>query len=98
MYELIIENTYESAKERDAHMKEVKKSNVEALTQTEEGNIRYEYLISTKNDHTVILLEQWESAKAQEIHTHGSNIQTVISLKNKYVKSQTMQIYDCREL
>lgn len=98
MFEIIVELFYASSEDRDAHMKAVQESGADALCRAEEGNIRYEYFVGTKDDHSTILLEQWESPEAQEKHTHTSQFKTIIDLKKKYVQSQKLYKYDCREL
>lgn len=98
MFEIIVECFYASSRERDAHMEAVRQSGADTLCRAEEGNIRYEYFVSTKDDHSVILLEQWESQQAQEKHTHTSQFKTIIELKKQYVQSQKLYQYDCREL
>lgn len=98
MFEIIVELFYASSEDRAAHMEAVQKSGADAQCRAEEGNIRYEYFVSSKDDRSAILLEQWESPEAQEKHTHTPQFKTIIELKKNFVQSQKLYKYDCREL
>ena len=50
----------------------------------EKGNLRYAYFQPFDDPETVLLIDQWESQKAIDIHHASPMMQTIAQLREKY--------------
>ena len=51
----------------------------------EEGCLRYDYYFKSWDEDTVLLFEEWESKKHQEVHLTQPHIADLKAIKEKYI-------------
>ena len=70
---------------REAFIENVKETGVLDAIRAEDGCIRYDYYLSEKDPNELLLIEQWESHKHQQIHIEQPHMDTLRSFKGDYV-------------
>lgn len=70
---------------REAFIKKVKQTGVLDAIRTEDGCIRYDYYLSEKDANELLLIEQWESKRHQQIHIEQPHMDTLRSFKEDYI-------------
>ena len=63
---------------------------LEAVLQ-EDGCVQYQYYLDTKDTDRILLVEEWESKKQQEIHLQSSHMKVLQKLKEKYIVDTSVQ-------
>lgn len=76
---------------RERFVKELEESGAAAAVRAEEGCIRYDYFYSAANENEVLLFEEWESERHQQIHLTQPHIATVKAIKEKYIESTELR-------
>lgn len=77
---------------RENFVNELETSGAADLVRQEEGCLRYDYFYDAKNPNNVLLFEEWESKKHQEIHMTQPHIETIKAIKEKYIESVSLKI------
>lgn len=70
---------------REAFIVKVKETGVLDAIRAEDGCIRYDYYLSEKDPNELLLIEQWESHKHQQIHIEQPHMDTLRSFKGDYI-------------
>lgn len=71
---------------RDAFIRKVKETGVLDAIRAENGCIKYDYYLSEKEPDELLLIEQWETKKHQEIHLTMPHMDTLRGFKGDYIK------------
>ncbi len=50
----------------------------------EEGNLRYEYFLPLDDSQTVLLIDEWASQEALDLHHKSPMMQQIAALREKY--------------
>ena len=66
-------------------VKELEESGVANKVRREEGCLRYDYYFKSWDEDTVLLFEEWESKKHQEIHIEQPHMARLRELKPEFV-------------
>ena len=78
--------TYHAKKgEAKAFVRELEESGAAELVRAEDGCIRYDYFFSAAEPDTVLLFEEWKSARHQQIHMTQPHIALIKAAKEKYI-------------
>ena len=77
-----------------AFVQAVKDSGVQEKIRAEDGCIRYDYCLSCETPDTVVLIEQWQSAAAQERHMSQPHMAKLRKLKEEYTVETTLERYE----
>ena len=56
---------------------------VEKIRQ-EPGNLQYDYFFPMEDEHTVLLVDSWQSQEAIDLHHHSPMMGTIMALREKY--------------
>lgn len=75
---------------REAFIKKVKETGVLDAIRKEDGCIKYDYYLSEKDENELLLIEQWETKKHQEIHLTTPHMDTLREFKGDYIKSTVL--------
>ena len=70
---------------REAFIQKVKETGVLDAIRNEDGCIKYDYYLSEKDPNELLLIEQWESHKHQQIHIKQPHMDTLRSFKSDYI-------------
>ena len=70
---------------REAFIENVKETGVLDAIRAEDGCIRYDYYLSEKDPNELLLSEQWESHKHQQIHIEQPHMDVLRSFKGDYI-------------
>ena len=84
MYTIYVKFTCLSDK-RAAFIQKVKETGVLDAIRAEDGCIRYDYYLSEKDPNELLLIEQWESKKHQQVHIDQPHMATLRSFKGDYI-------------
>ena len=60
---------------------------------SEEGNLRYEYFQPLDDAETVLLIDQWTSQDAIDVHHASPMMQTIAELREKYGLKMKVERY-----
>lgn len=63
---------------------EMRDSGIVDKIRAEEGNIRYEYFIPIEEDNTILLIDEWQSQEALDIHHASPMMSEIAKLRDKY--------------
>ena len=75
---------------REAFVKKVKEEGIVDLIRNEDGCIRYDYYFSEKDPEEILLIEEWESKKHQQIHIEQPHMARLREIKTDYITSTTI--------
>lgn len=64
--------------------REMEQSGTAQAVRNEQGNLRYEYYLSPKDENTVLLIDSWTSQEALDIHHSSPMMNTIAALRDKY--------------
>lgn len=70
---------------RETFLREALASGISAKIRTEEGCLRYEYYKSEEKPDEILLVEQWATPEAQELHMQQPHMKRLLELKNRLV-------------
>ena len=75
---------------REAFIERVKAEGVLDAIRAEDGCIRYDYYLSEKDECELLLIEQWESKKHQQIHIEQPHMEKLRSFKGEYITNTVL--------
>lgn len=78
---------------REEFYKAIKEEKIAELSRAEEGNLKYEYYLSTEDYNKLLLIEVWKDKSSQEIHKESSHYKKLQLIKSKYVLDTLIEIY-----
>lgn len=62
----------------------MEQSGIAQKIRAEAGNLKYDYFYSVAEPETVLLVDQWESQEALDIHHATPMMNQIIALREKY--------------
>ena len=79
---MITMNLYYTGKDGSAKrfVEEMESSGTADAIRAEEGNLRYDYFMSTDDPETVLLIDSWASQKALDTHHQTPMMETIAAL------------------
>lgn len=79
-------NIYYTGKNGNAKkfVEEMEQSGIAQKIRAEVGNLKYDYFYSVAEPETVLLVDQWESQEALDIHHATPMMNQIIALREKY--------------
>ena len=78
-------------KMREKFIEEVTNAGILEAVLQEDGCVQYQYYLDTKDTDRILLVEEWESKKQQEIHLQSSHMKVLQKLKEKYIIDTSVQ-------
>ena len=70
---------------REAFLHSVTDNGIDVASRNEEGNLKYEYYLSTDNEDEVLLVEKWKDADSVASHGKQPHYAKLGELKAEYV-------------
>ncbi|MDT2768009.1 putative quinol monooxygenase [Globicatella sulfidifaciens] len=79
-------NIYYTGKNGNAKkfVEEMEQSGIAQKIRAEASNLKYDYFYSVAEPETVLLVDQWESQEALDIHHATPMMDQIIALREKY--------------
>lgn len=79
-------NIYYTGKNGNAKkfVEEMEQSGIAQKIRAEAGNLKYDYFYSVAEPETVLLVDQWKSQEALDIHHATPMMNQIIALREKY--------------
>lgn len=75
---------------REAFIEKVKQTGILDAIRAEDGCIRYDYYLSEKDPNELLLIEQWESKRHQQIHIEQPHMVKLREMKGDYITNTTL--------
>lgn len=75
---------------REAFVEAVKSEGILNEILAEDGCIRYDYYFSEKDPNELLLIEEWETKRHQEIHIEQPHMAKLRKMKEGYIESTTL--------
>ncbi len=72
---------------REEFTKRVRDEGIYDAILAEDGCNRYDYYYSEKNNDEILLIEEWESQKHQQVHLETPHMARLREFKDEYVKT-----------
>ena len=72
---------------REEYIKLMKDEGIVDAIRKEDGCIRYDYYFSEKDPEEILLIEEWESEKHQQIHIEQPHMARLREIKTDYITS-----------
>ncbi len=72
-------------KKREAFLEKVKNTGVLDAIRAENGCIKYDYYLSDKDPDELLLIEQWETKRHQQVHMEQPHMQSFREFKDDYI-------------
>lgn len=70
---------------REAFIEKMKETGILDSIRAEDGCIKYDYYLSEKDANEILLVEQWESKKHQQIHMTQPHMAQMQEFKDDYI-------------
>lgn len=64
--------------------REMLEEGIVAEIRRKEGNLRYDYFLPLEDKETVLLIDQWASQEALDLHHQSTTMQKILDLRQKY--------------
>ena len=75
---------------REAFIERVKADGILAAIRAEDGCNRYDYYLSEKDETELLLIEQWESQRNQQIHIEQPHLAQLREQKGENITNTTL--------
>lgn len=72
---------------------EMEATKTAAAIRGEKGNLRYDYYVPLNDDKTVLLIDEWESQSALDIHHASPMMKKIAELREKYGLTMKVERY-----
>ena len=72
---------------REAFVEAVKNEGILDAVRAEDGCYRYDYYFSESDKNELLLIEEWESKKHQQIHIEQPHMARLREIKDDYIKT-----------
>ena len=70
---------------RTAYIEKMKETGILAAIRAEDGCVKYDYYLSDHNPEEILLIEQWETKKHQQIHLTQPHMAQMREFKGDYI-------------
>jgi len=70
---------------REEYIERINKEGIADAVRKEDGCIRYDYYFSEKDPDEILLIEEWETQKHQQIHIEQPHMARLREMKPDYV-------------
>lgn len=82
----LVINLYYTGKDGNAKKfaNEMVSSGIVQRVRAEEGNVRYDYFFPMDDPETLLLIDEWVSQEALDLHHHSPMMQQIATLRDKY--------------
>lgn len=94
MLRILVTYTADDAKKIKAFYETVNKEKIVATTRREEGCLRYDYYFSADRDNEILLVEEWESKDAQQLHMTKPHMARLATAKEKHGVASKLTILE----
>ena len=85
------------AGKREAFIEKLHSENIVEAVRNEDGCYRYDYYFSEKDPDEILLIEEWESKKHQEIHIKQPHMARLREIKADYIVSTTLGEFETKQ-
>ena len=85
------------AGKREAFIEKLHSENIVEAVRNEDGCYRYDYYFSEKDPDEILLIEEWESKKHQEIHIEQPHMARLREIKADYIVSTTLGEFETKQ-
>lgn len=75
---------------RESFIQKVKDTGIMNAIRAEDGCIKYDYYLSEKDPDVLLLIEQWETKKHQQIHLTQSHMERMREFKDDYISKTVL--------
>lgn len=72
---------------RESFLEKMKETGILNAIRAEEGCVKYDYYLSDEAADEILLVEQWETKKHQQIHMTLPHMQQYLEFKDDYIIS-----------
>lgn len=80
---------------RGEFLDSIRREGIDQASRTEDGNIKYDYYLSTEDPDEVLLIEKWRDAAAIEAHKQQPHFKRLGELKAGLVEDTLIEKYEC---
>lgn len=81
---------------REAFIEKLHSENIVEAVRNEDGCYRYDYYFSEKDDDEILLIEEWETKRHQEIHIDQPHMARLREIKSDYIVSTTLGEFEIK--
>ncbi len=81
---------------REAFIEKLHSEGIVEEVRKEDGCHRYDYYFSEKNPDEILLIEEWESKKHQEIHIEQPHMARLREIKTDYILSTNLGEFELK--
>lgn len=85
MFELFVVYTAAEKGGREAFVRDIEASGLDAVVRAEDGCISYDYYASMQDEKMLLLIERWESEEKQQIHVKQPHMTELRKIKDRYM-------------
>ena len=81
---------------REAFVKAVAEEGILAAVRAEDGCQRYDYYFSAENENQLLLIEEWETRRHQEVHIQQPHMARLREMKSDYILSTKLGEFELK--
>lgn len=78
---------------REAFLEAIMAEGIDVACRNEEGNIKYDYYMSTEDENEMLLVEKWRDADVLATHMEQLHFKRLGELKNEFVEDTVIEKY-----
>lgn len=91
---IVLNVTYKCKEDmREEFLEAIMTEGIDAACRAEDGNIKYDYYMSTQDDNEMLLLEKWRDAEALSAHQAQEHFKRLGEIKNEFVNETILEKY-----
>lgn len=79
---------------REEYLSAIAAQGIQQAVQSEEGCLQYDYFRSVQDPDKLLLVEQWESRQAQQVHMSQPHMELLKQLKPQFVLDTAVLSYE----
>lgn len=81
---------------REEYIEKINAEGIADAVRKEDGCIRYDYYFSEKDPDEILLIEEWETQKHQQIHIEQPHMARLREMKPDYVLTTTLGEFELK--
>ena len=81
---------------REEYIKKIRSEGIVDAVRNEDGCIRYDFYYSEKDADEILLIEEWETKKHQQIHIEQPHMENLRGIKPDYVLSTSLGEFEIK--
>ena len=76
---------------REEFLEAIIAEGIDVACRADEGNLKYDYYMSTDNDDEMLLVEKWRDAASIKLHNEQPHFKRIMEIKDEFLEETTVE-------